>query len=340
MRYLVTGCAGFVGYHVTYRLLEKGHHVFGIDGMTEYYDPALKRARMARLLSSPNFEWSELMLEDRPALEAAVRASKAENIIHLAAQAGVRYSLEAPRTYLSSNIVGTFNLLETIKDVLPAHLLIASSSSVYGGNLEMPFRETHAADHPLSHYAATKRAVEVMSHSYAHLWRLPITNMRFFTVYGPWGRPDMALFRFVEAIRAGESIDVYGEGQMQRDFTYVDDIVEAILRLVDVVPGARRDVQEAGLDTLSPVAPWRVVNLCGGRPVGLRDFIVLVEKYLGQKAKLNLLPFQKGDPVSTWGDPSLLHALTGFTPTVELAEGVARFIEWSSRYPSNRGSAT
>jgi len=325
VKIFVTGSAGFVGFHLARRLLAQGHRVVGYDGMTDYYDVALKRRRHGLLLEHPGFTAIEGMLEDKALLERGIATFAPEIVIHLAAQAGVRHSIEAPQDYVSSNLVGSFNLLEAVRVHKPNHLLIASTSSVYGGNGTMPLRESEAADYPLSFYAATKKAVEAMSHSYAHLFAIPTTCFRFFTVYGPWGRPDMALFKFVAAMLADEPIEVYGEGLMRRDFTYIDDLVEAIRRLADCVPGAEAAVPG---DSLSPVAPWRVVNIAGGHPVGLLDFIEAIERVLGRSARRHLLPMQPGDMVDTCADPGLLRRLIGYVPVTDLDAGVRAFIDW------------
>jgi UDP-glucuronate 4-epimerase len=329
MRILITGSAGFIGFHLAGRLLEEGWEVVGVDGFTPYYDVSLKRARHAILKKHADFSERELMLEDMAALEAAAGETGPEVIVHLAAQAGVRYSVENPRAYIESNLVGTFNLLEIARAQSVRHLLIASTSSVYGDNPEVPFREADRAAHPLSLYAATKAGGELISHSYSHLWRIPTTAFRFFTVYGPWGRPDMALFRFVRAILADEPIEVYNEGAMERDFTYVADLVEAIRRLIDRPPVAGAPVEG---DTLSPSAPWRVVNIGRGAPVGLMDFIAETERALGRKAQLKFLPMQQGDVKRTFADPSLLETLTGYRPGTVLRDGVAAFCEWYRDY--------
>lgn len=329
MRILVTGAAGFIGFHTVRRLLADGHEVTGYDGMTAYYDVALKNDRLRRLQQNGAFSFVEGMLEDKALLDASVAGLEPDIIIHLAAQAGVRYSVEHPETYVSSNLVGTFNVLEAARAHRPRHLLLASTSSVYGGNTAMPFGETHRADFPLSFYAATKKAGEAMSHSYAHLFGIPTTNFRFFTVYGPWGRPDMALFKFVSAIRNGQPIEVYGQGQMRRDFTYVDDLVEGIVRLMGAVPELGKPVQAPEVtDSLSPVAPWRTVNIAGGAPTDLLEFIETVEAAMGQTANKVMLPMQEGDVSATFADSSLLQALTGYRPGTPVREGVARFVDW------------
>lgn len=329
MRIFITGTAGFIGFHLARRLIADGHIVDGYDGMTEYYDVRLKQARVAVLEKSNAFHGTVGMLEDKEKLEAAVEACKPDVIIHLAAQAGVRYSLEVPESYVSSNLVGTFNLMEAARKAAPKHLMIASTSSVYGGNEKMPFVETDRADFPTTIYAATKKANEAMTHSYAHLWKLPTTCFRFFTVYGPWGRPDMALFKFVKAIEADEPIDVYGEGKMGRDFTYIDDLIEGIVRLIGCIPVEGEPITfDGGADSLSPVAPWRVVNIAGGQPVGLMPFIAEIEKSLGKQARKNILPMQKGEVPRTFADAALLQALTGFLPQIPVETGVAAFVDW------------
>nr|BAL57878.1 aspartyl-tRNA synthetase [uncultured beta proteobacterium] len=334
MRFFITGTAGFIGFHLARQLLEAGHTVTGFDGLTDYYDVALKRRRHALLTAYPAFTAVEAMLEDQAALDRAVDAAQPEVIVHLAAQAGVRYSLENPRAYIDANLVGTFHLLEAAKRVRPKHLLLASTSSVYGANREMPFVETQPTETPLTLYAATKKANEAMAHAYAHLWQLPTTLFRFFTVYGPWGRPDMALFKFTRGILDGTPIEIYNHGEMYRDFTYIDDLVHAICLLIDVPPpppSARTEElgwQPIAGDTLSPVAPWRVVNIGNSQPVRLLDFVDALEAALGKKAIRRYLPMQKGDVPATWADCSLLMRLTGYTPQTPVAEGVARFVAW------------
>ncbi len=333
MRVFVTGTAGFIGYHLAARLLADGHQVTGYDGVTDYYDPALKEARLKLLRLSGKFHEIRGMLEDSALLKSSVADAAPELIIHLAAQAGVRHSLEHPREYVDANLVGTGNLLEAARAAPPKHLLIASTSSVYGGNATVPFRETDAADWPLSLYAATKKANETMSHTYAHLFSIPTTCFRFFTVYGPWGRPDMALFRFVAAIEGGRPLELYGEGRMRRDFTYVDDLIEAVIRLIDVPPVSGRPMSTAAVrDSLSPVAPWRVVNIGGGQPVEVLAFLAAIEAALGKRADRRLLPMQPGDPGETWAAADLLRVLTGYIPATPLEEGVRRFVAWYRDY--------
>ena len=330
MRYFITGTAGFIGYHLAARLLADGHAVTGYDGLTPYYDPALKAARHRILAANPAFTPVIGMLEDKPALDAAIDAAAPEIVIHLAAQAGVRHSLEAPASYASANVTGSLNLLEAARRIRPAHLLLASTSSIYGMSGEVPWQETTPTDAPVSLYAATKKAMELIAHSYAHLFAIPTTAFRFFTVYGPWGRPDMALFRFFDAIAAGRPIDVYGEGRMARDFTYVDDLVEAVLRLAAIVPVAGAPAVPG--DTVSQVAPFRVVNIGAGRPAQLLDFIDIIEDIVGAPVARHLLPMQPGDVPVTYASAALLEALTGYRPATPLAEGIRRFAEWYSAY--------
>ncbi|KKB75925.1 UDP-glucuronate 5-epimerase [Devosia soli] len=333
MKIFITGAAGFIGYHLAKRLLADDHLVCGYDGMTRYYDPELKRSRLARLKKSNAFSFVEAMLEDRAALETAVSDFAPDIVVHLGAQAGVRYSLEAPQAYIDANITGTFNLLEILRQSLPKHLLFASTSSIYGGNETMPFNESDRTDFPVSLYAATKKAGEAMSHAYAHLFDIPTTCFRFFTVYGPWGRPDMAPYKFTAAISQDQPIDVYGEGRMRRDFTYIDDLVEAIVRLMDAVPIKGYPVPIDGAsDSLSPIAPWRSVNIGGGQPTGLMDFIAAIEKTLGKTAKKNFMPMQQGDVEETYASPALLQALTGYKPDTTVDAGIAAFVRWYQDY--------
>jgi UDP-glucuronate 4-epimerase len=329
MRYLITGTAGFIGFHLARRLLDEGHFVVGFDGMTPYYDVKLKEKRTAILARSNGFKAVTGMLEDKAALDRAAELAEPDVIVHLAAQAGVRYSLENPRSYVDSNLVGSFNILELARNLQPKHLLLASTSSVYGANEKIPFAESDKADEQMTIYAATKKSMELMAHSYAHLFNIPTTAFRFFTVYGPWGRPDMALFKFVDAIKNDRPIEIYGEGKMSRDFTYIDDLVEGIVRLIGVVPSEEnRIVSETIIDTLSKNAPFRVVNIGGGQPVGLMSFVETIETMLGKKAIRKMLPMQPGDVHNTYAVPDLLVALTGFRPQIEVDEGVKRFVEW------------
>lgn len=326
MRLLITGAAGFIGFHLARRLLADGHFVTGIDGLTPYYDVSLKRARLAVLARTNAFRFHEQMLEDFEPLRITAEEARPDVIVHLAAQAGVRYSIENPRSYAESNLDGAFNLLEVARLAAPRHLLLASTSSVYGANTAMPFRETDRTDHPLTFYAATKKAGEDMAHSYAHLWGLPTTAFRFFTVYGPWGRPDMALFKFVKAALAGETIDVYGHGRMLRDFTYIDDLVEAIVRLIDAPPERGKPVSLE--DSLSPAAPYRVVNIGGGAPVEVSAFVGEIERAVGRPIAQRMLDVQPGELHSTFASAELLEALTGYRPATPLSVGVAAFVAW------------
>ncbi len=333
MRYLITGTAGFIGFHVAKRLIDDGHFVVGFDGMTPYYDVTLKERRHAILERSNGFKAVTAMLEDRAALDRAAELAEPEVIIHLAAQAGVRYSLENPKAYVDANLMGSWNILELARTIGPKHLMLASTSSIYGANEKIPFAEADRADEPMTLYAATKKSMELMAHSYAHLYKVPTTAFRFFTVYGPWGRPDMALFKFVDAILNGRPIDIYGEGRMSRDFTYIDDLVEGILRLSHVAPSeANRVGLDLAQDTLSRHAPFRIVNVGGGQPVELMTFVETVERAVGRPAVRNMLPMQMGDVPRTYASPDLLEALTGFKPTMAVEEGVARFVEWYEQY--------
>ncbi len=328
---LVTGAAGFIGYHLSQRLLADGFRVIGLDSLSDYYDVSLKKHRQSMLEEHAAFSAINDSVE-RPGVLSDLFSARPDIVVHLAAQAGVRHSIDDPRSYLSSNIAGTFELLEAARAVPPAHMLLASTSSVYGANTAMPYRETDRADFQMSFYAATKKATESMAHSYAHLYGLPITMFRFFTVYGPWGRPDMALFKFTRAILADQPIDVYNHGRMQRDFTYIDDLVEAIRRLIDVAPTRPDTPETADRDGVSPVAPWRVINIGNSAPVQLDDMIAAVEAAIGRPAIRNLMPMQPGDVPATWADTSLLQHLTGFVPATDIRHGVAQFVDWYRAY--------
>jgi UDP-glucuronate 4-epimerase len=329
----VTGAAGFIGYHLSKLLLAEGFRVAGYDGMTDYYDVRLKQRRLAMLMQSPNFTMTEALLEDQASLQAAMEAAQPDIIVHLAGQAGVRYSLENPRAYLEANLVGSFNVLDLAREFHVKHLLMASTSSVYGANTEMPFLETHKTETPLTFYAATKKANEAMGHSYAHIYNLPITMFRFFTVYGPWGRPDMAPYKFTRGILEGKPIDIYNNGDMWRDFTYVDDLVRGIRLLIDAVPVRPESPEdiEAG-DSLSPAAPYRIVNIGNSDKVKLLDFIEAIEDATGRKAIRNYMPMQTGDVVATYADATLLKNLTGYAPQTNFREGVANFVDWYRDY--------
>lgn len=332
-RVFVTGSAGFIGFHLARLLLAEGIEVAGFDGMTDYYDVALKRRRHQLLLQSPHFSVTEAMLEDVASLDRAIEAFAPDTIIHLAAQAGVRYSLDNPRAYVDSNIVGTFNVMEAAQRLRVGHFLMASTSSVYGANETMPFVETDKADHQLSLYAATKKANEAMAHAHSHLWGVPTTMFRFFTVYGPWGRPDLALFKFVAAMLEGRPIDLYNRGEMARDFTYVDDLVRGIRLLADAVPPPVEGRGEAvAFDSLSPVAPFRIVNIGNAQRVSLLEFVEEIEAALGIKAIRNPMPMQPGDVAETWADIRLLEHLTGFVPQTKVREGIRAFVAWYRDY--------
>ncbi|WP_432448644.1 NAD-dependent epimerase/dehydratase family protein [Aliiroseovarius marinus] len=330
---LVTGSAGFIGFHLSKLLLAEGFTVHGFDGMTDYYDVSLKQRRHQMLLQDAHFSATEGMLEDAELFDRVADDFEPDVIVHLAAQAGVRYSLENPRAYIDSNVVGTFNVMEAARRHAVDHLLMASTSSVYGANDDMPFCETEKADTQLTIYAATKKANESMAHSYAHLWNLPTTMFRFFTVYGPWGRPDMALFKFTKGIIEGTPIDIYNNGDMYRDFTYVEDLVRGIRLLIDAAPerpDSPEDIEEG--DSLSPAAPYRVVNVGNSDKVRLLDFVEAIEDALGKKAVRNYMEMQKGDVPATWADASLLHRLTGYRPATDFRDGVNSFVDWYLDY--------
>lgn len=329
----ITGTAGFIGFHLAQLMLDDGFRVVGYDAMTDYYDVQLKRRRHQILLQNPHFTCTEGYLEDFETLSKACDNASPDIIVHLAGQAGVRYSLENPRSYIEANIVGTFNITEMARVHSVDHLLMASTSSVYGANTDMPFAETDKADMPLTLYAATKRANEHMGHCYAHLWKIPTTMFRFFTVYGPWGRPDLALFKFVKAGLEGDSIDVYNHGKMARDFTYVTDLVQGIRLLADAPPPLPDDATDnVDGDSLSPAAPFRVVNIGNGTKVPLMDFITEIENALGHSIDKNMMEMQKGDVHETWADNGLLRQLTGYSPQTTLREGVSQFVAWYRGY--------
>jgi len=329
---LITGAAGFIGAATATVLLNEGWRVIGLDAMTDYYAVTLKEAREAKLIAHPNYRSIHGKVEDEGRLMALFAEERPDVVIHLAAQAGVRYSIDNPRSYLESNMIGTYELLEAARAYPPAHMLLASTSSAYGANTVMPYVETARADHQMSFYAATKKATEAMAHSYAHLYDLPITMFRFFTVYGPWGRPDMALFKFTKAILNGDAIDVYNHGDMKRDFTYIDDLVHAIRLLIDAAPRRLETVPEG--DSLSPVAPFRVVNIGNSEPVQLLAFIEAIEAATGLSAQKNMMPMQAGDVPATWADARLLTSLTGYAPKTQVPEGVANFVAWYRAYYS------
>ncbi|HEY0861929.1 NAD-dependent epimerase [Pseudoxanthomonas sp. F37] len=328
MRVLVTGAAGFIGSHLSERLLARGDEVLGYDNLNAYYDPALKEARLARLLPQAGFGFVRASLEDRAALEAAFDDFKPQRVVNLAAQAGVRYSLENPHAYIDSNIVGFLNILEACRHRGIEHLVYASSSSVYGANRKLPFAVEDSVDHPVSLYAASKKANELMAHTYSHLFGLPTTGLRFFTVYGPWGRPDMALFLFTRRILAGEPIDVFNHGHHTRDFTYIDDIVEGVIRTLDRVPGPDPAYDPLAPTPASSLAPYRVYNIGNHQPVQLLRYIEVLEDCLGRKAEKRLLPLQPGDVPDTEADVEALRRDTGYSPATPIETGVRRFVEW------------
>ena len=332
-RVIITGTAGFIGFHLAKLLLSEGFRVHGYDGMTDYYDVALKKRRHAMLMQNEGFTKTEGLLEDQVLFDKVADDFQPNVIVHLAAQAGVRHSLNNPRAYLDANVTGTFNVMEAARRLNVEHLLMASSSSVYGANVEMPFNETDRTTTPLSMYAATKLANEAMSHSYAHLWDLPTTMFRFFTVYGTWGRPDLALYKFVDAILDERPIDIYNQGDMYRDFTYVDDLVRGIRLLIDAVPVRPQNPEDivAG-DSLSPVAPYRVVNIGNSNNVHLLDFVDAIEDCLGKKAIRNYMEMQKGDVPATWANADLLKQLTGYKPQTDFRDGIAQFVKWFRDY--------
>ena len=335
MKVLITGSAGFIGFHLAKVLLAEGFTVHGYDGLTNYYDPVLKNNRHKILMKNPNFTATTGMLEDENKLHSTAKEFKPAIIIHLAAQAGVRYSLENPRSYIDSNIIGTFNVMEAARKEKIKHLLMASTSSVYGANIKMPFVEKEKTDSQLTIYAATKKANESMAHSYAYLWKIPTTMFRFFTVYGPWGRPDMALFKFTTAIINNKPIDIYNQGEMYRDFTYIDDLVHSIYLLINKIPFNSSDTENLSKDNVSPVAPYRVVNIGNSTKIKLLDFIEIVEDVIGKKAIRNYMPMQKGDVMSTWADTSVLQNLTGYHPKTNVKDGVKNFVNWYRKYYNN-----
>lgn len=328
MKALVTGAAGFIGMHVTQRLLERGDMVIGIDNINDYYDPALKHARLAQLTPHAGFKFELMDIADRLAMAKLFEREKFDRVVHLAAQAGVRYSLQNPHAYVDSNLVGFVNVLEGCRHNAVQHLVYASSSSVYGGNTKMPFAEGDSVDHPVSLYAATKKANELMAHSYSHLYGLPTTGLRFFTVYGPWGRPDMSPWLFTSAILEGRTIDVFNHGKMQRDFTYIDDIVDGTMRVLDRVAQPNPAFDTSAPNPASSYAPYKVYNIGNHTPVELMTFIQTIEESLGQVAKKNFLPMQPGDVVATYADVANLHADAGFEPKTELSKGISQWTNW------------
>jgi UDP-glucuronate 4-epimerase len=329
---LVTGAAGFIGFHVAQRLLDAGEHVVGLDNLNTYYDPALKQARLDLLLGRPGFSFEKLDLADGGAIKGLFARHRFPVVIHLAAQAGVRYSLENPQAYVDANLAGFVNILEGCRHNECRHLLFASSSSVYGANTKLPFSVHDNVDHPISLYAASKKANELMAHSYSHLFRIPCTGLRFFTVYGPWGRPDMAMYIFAKAIAEGGSIKLFNRGQMRRDFTYVDDVAKALVRLIDHIPQPNPDWSGAAPDPGSSTAPWRVYNIGNNKPEELMRVVAILEQELGCKAKTELLPMQPGDVPATFADVDDLVREVDFRPSTSIEDGIRKFVAWYRSY--------
>jgi UDP-glucuronate 4-epimerase len=328
MKVLVTGAAGFIGMHVAHRLLTRGDEVIGVDNLNDYYEVSLKEARLARLTTQAGFEFHRVGVEDKSAISELFRTKCPERVVHLAAQAGVRYSLVNPHAYIDANLQGFMNILEGCRSHRVEHLVYASSSSVYGGNASMPFSEHHNVDHPVSLYAATKKANELMAHTYSHLFQVPTTGLRFFTVYGPWGRPDMALFLFTRAILDGRPIDLFNNGQMVRDFTYIDDIVEGVIRVLDRPATSNHRFDAGQPDPATSRAPYRVFNIGNSQPTPLMEYVHALEEALGIAAQKQMLPMQPGDVPATSADTSELEAWIGFKPTTSVSEGVRRFVDW------------
>ena len=337
MKVLVTGAAGFIGMHCIERLLARGDHVVGIDNLNDYYDVTLKESRLSRIADHAAFRFHRVSIEDKEAIADIFAEERPDRVIHLAAQAGVRYSLENPHAYIDANLQGFMNILEGCRHNDVAHLAYASSSSVYGGNAQMPFSEHHSVDHPVSLYAATKKANELMAHTYSHLYGLPTTGLRFFTVYGPWGRPDMALFLFTDAIRNGRPIDVFNQGAMVRDFTYIDDIVEGVIRVLDKTATPDPDFDPMNPDPGTSTAPFRVFNIGNGNPTPLMDYIGALEDALGMTAEKNMMPMQPGDVPATSADTSELRDWVGFAPNTDVRDGVQRFVDWYIGYYGRNG---
>ena len=327
----ITGSSGFIGFHCAKKFLEKGFKVHGLDSMNNYYDINLKKSRLNILKNNKNFSFTKGNIENKKMMSESILRFKPSIILHLAAQAGVRYSLKNPDAYLQSNIIGTFNIIKIANIIKTKHLIIGSSSSVYGANKKFPFQEIDKTDHQISFYAATKKSTENLAHSYSSLWKLPITVLRFFTVYGPWGRPDMAYFKFTKKILNGKKIDIYNKGRMYRDYTYIDDIVDGIFKLINKVPKLT-SIKKIKNDSLSPVAPFRILNIGNTKKIYLLDFINTLEKELGKKIKKNYMPMQKGDVHSTLSDTSLLKKITGYNPKTKYQTGIKKFIEWYLDY--------
>ena len=332
MKVLLTGAAGFIGMHCAERLIARGDTVIGVDNFNDYYEVSLKEARLARIADHDNFSMHRMAVEDREAMAAMFASEKPDRVIHLAAQAGVRYSIDNPHAYIDANLQGFMNILEGCRHNKVEHLVYASSSSVYGGNEQMPFSEHHSVDHPVSLYAATKKANELMAHTYSHLYELPTTGLRFFTVYGPWGRPDMAPIKFARTILRGEAIDVYNNGEMARDFTYIDDIVEGVIRVLDKAAVSNPDFDPLSPDPQSSHAPFRVFNIGNGNPTPLMDYIAALEEALGITAQKNMMPMQPGDVPATSADTTELRKWVGFAPNTDVRDGVKKFVDWYIAY--------
>ena len=328
MSILITGCAGFIGGHLCHKLLERGADVIGLDNLNDYYDPSLKMGHLDRLQAFPNFRFFKVDLADRPEIAKIFASERPQQVVNLAAQAGVRYSIQNPAAYVDSNLIGFANILEGCRQQQVEHLVYASSSSVYGANTQTPFSTHHSVDHPLSLYAATKKANELMAHSYSHLYNLPTTGLRFFTVYGPWGRPDMAIFSFTKAILEGRSIKVFNHGRMRRDFTYIDDIVDGVLRILDRIPAPDPEWSSHSPNPSNSFAPYRIYNIGNNNPVELMELITTLEKCLGLEAKKEFLPIQMGDMLETYADVDDLIADVGFKPTTPISEGIEKFVAW------------
>jgi len=334
MKYLVTGAAGFIGFHVVEKLCQEGHEVIGIDNLNDYYDVNLKQARLNTLSPLTQFTFIKLDLSNREGIANLFANEKFDKVIHLAAQAGVRYSIDNPMAYADSNLVGHLTILEGCRHNHVKHLVYASSSSVYGLNSKTPFSTADSVDHPISLYAATKKSNELMSHTYSHLYNVPTTGLRFFTVYGPWGRPDMALFKFTKAIIEGNKIDIYNNGDMRRDFTYIDDIVEGIIRIKDIIPEVNNDWQVESSSAANSSAPYKIFNIGNGNPVKLMDFVESLENSIGTKAKKNFMPMQAGDVYQTYADVEDLFAITGYKPAMSVKDGVDNFVQWYREFYS------
>lgn len=332
MKLLITGAAGFIGFHLSQKLLEEDYQVIGIDNLNDYYDPGLKNARLEILCSHNNFSFHKVDLKDKAEIDNIFETYKPTHVVNLAAQAGVRYSIENPYAYVDSNLIGFMNILEACRNYPVKHLIYASSSSVYGGNKIAPFSTSHNVDHPVSLYAATKKSNELMAHTYSHLYGIPTTGLRFFTVYGPWGRPDMAYFSFTRDIIAGKPIKVFNHGKMERDFTYIDDIIEGILRLIDKIPAANKDWDETKDDISTSFAPYKIYNIGNNRPVSLMMFINILEEKIGKKAEKIYMDMQPGDVLRTYADVSDLEKDTGFKPSTSLEQGLSEFVRWYKDY--------